>query len=83
MKELGGRKADYGDVAVTINTFRQTPITLVLWKGDKEFAPEGNVLFDSTISDYLPVEDIIVLSETTVRILIKRLKAGGDNPGKN
>ena len=77
---LGGREADYGDAAVTINAFRQTPITLVLWKGDKEFAPEGNVLFDGSISDYLPVEDIIVLSETTVRILIKRLKTGGEYP---
>lgn len=79
-KKLGGHETDYGDAAVTINAFRQTPITLVLWKGDKEFAPEGNVLFDSTISDYLPVEDIIVLSETTVRRIIKLLKAGGDNP---
>ena len=79
-KKLGGHEADYGDAAVTINAFRQVPITLVLWKGDKEFAPEGNVLFDSTISDYLPVEDIIVLSETTVRRIIKLLKAGGDNP---
>ena len=78
-KKLGGREADYGDAAVTINAFPQIPITLVLWKGDEEFAPEGNVLFDSTISDYLPVEDIIVLSETTVRRLIKLLKAGGDN----
>ena len=79
-KKLGGREADYGNAAVTINAFCQIPITLVLWKGDEEFAPEGNVLFDSTIPDYLPVEDIIVLSETTVRILIKLLKAGGDNP---
>jgi len=77
---LGGHEADYGDVAVTINAFSRVPITLVLWKGDKEFAPEGNVLFDGTISDYLPVEDIIVLSETTVRILIKRLKTGGEYP---
>ena len=79
-KKLGGREVDYGDAAVTINAFPQIPITLVLWKGDEEFAPEGNVLFDSSISDYLPVEDIIVLSETTVRIIIKLLKAGGDNP---
>ena len=80
---LGGHEADYGDVAVTINAFSRVPITLVLWQGDKEFAPEGNVLFDSTISDYLPVEDIIVLSETTVRRTIKLLKAGGDNLGRN
>jgi len=82
-KILAGHEADYGDTAVTINAFRRVPITLVLWKGDDEFAPEGNVLFDRTISDYLPAEDIIVLSETTVRKLIKLLKAGGDNPGRS
>ena len=82
-KILAGHEADYGDTAVTINAFRRVPITLVLWKGDDEFAPEGNVLFDRTISDYLPAEDIIVLSETTVRRIIKLLKAGGDNPDRN
>jgi len=82
-KILAGHEADYGDTAVTINVLRRVPITLVLWKGDDEFAPEGNVLFDRTISDYLPAEDIIVLCETTVRRLIKLLKAGGDNPGRS
>ena len=63
-QELGGHKANYGDVAVTINAFKYVPITLVLWRGDKEFNPEGNILFDSTITDYLPTEDIIILCET-------------------
>jgi hypothetical protein len=80
---LGGHEADFGDAAVTINAFARVPITLVLWRGDEEFAPEGNILFDSTIPDYLPTEDIIVLCETTVRILIKRLKSGGDSPGRS
>lgn len=72
---LGGYEADYGDAAVTIDAFGRVPITLVLWKGDAEFAPEGNALFDSTISDYLPTEDIIVLCETIVWRLVKQLKA--------
>ena len=72
---LGGCGADYGDTAVTINAFSRVPITLVLWKGDEEFAPEGNVMFDSTISDYLPTEDIIVLCQTMVWKLVKGLKA--------
>ena len=63
-QELGGHKANYGDVAVTVNAFKCVPITLVLWRGDKEFNPEGNILFDSTITDYLPTEDIIILCET-------------------
>ena len=73
-EKLGGHKADYGDVAVTINAFSRVPITLVLWRSDEEFAPAGNVLFDSTISDYLPTEDIIVLSETVAWKLVRCLR---------
>ncbi len=81
-EKLGGQKADYGDVAVTINAFSRVPITLVLWRGDEEFSPEGNILFDSTISDYLPTEDINVLCEVIVWRLVKSLGLGGDSPGK-
>ncbi|MFC2002061.1 DUF3786 domain-containing protein [Chloroflexota bacterium] len=80
---LGGHKADYGDVAVTINAFSRVPITLALWKGDEELAPEGNIMFDSTIPDYLTNDDIHVLCETIAWRLVRLLKAGGDNPGRN
>ena len=46
-KTLGGRKADYGDIAVTIDTFPRVPITFVIWSGDKEFPPDGNIMFDT------------------------------------
>ena len=69
--KLGGCEADYGDLSVTINAFDQVPITLVLWKGDEEVAPNGNILFDANISDYLPTEDVTVLSETIVWKLVK------------
>jgi len=75
-KILGGYKVDYGDVAVTINAFSRVPITWVLWKGDDEFAPEGSILFDSTVSDYLTNDDIHVLCETIIWRLVKLLKAG-------
>ena len=73
-QKLGGNKAEYGDVAVTINAFSYVPITLVLWRGDEEFVPEGSILFDSTISDYLSTEDINVLCETITWRLVKVLK---------
>jgi len=73
-EKLGGHKADCGDVAVTINAFRWVPITIVLWRGDAEFAPEGSILFDSTISDYLSTEDINVLCETISWRLVKFLR---------
>ena len=74
-KRLGGYEADYGDVAVTINAFGRVAITLILWRGDDEFAPEGSILFDSSISDYLSTEDINVLCETISWKLVRFLKS--------
>ena len=81
--KLGGYKVDYGDVAVTINAFPRVPITFVLWKGDEEFPAEGNILFDSTITDYLSIEDINVLCEAIAWRLVRLKAAGGDNPGRS
>jgi hypothetical protein len=75
-KGLGGVRADYGDVAVTINAFKKVPITFVLWKGDEEFPPDGSILFDATVSDYLSIEDINVLSERIAWKLVRALKEG-------
>ena len=71
---LGGYKADYGDVSVTINAFSRVPITIVLWQGDDELAPEGSIIFDSTISDYLSSEDITIMCETITWKLINYLR---------
>jgi hypothetical protein len=71
--KVGGCEADYGDLSVIINAFDQVPITLVLWKGDEEVAPNGNILFDANISDYLATEDVTVLSETIVWKLVKNI----------
>jgi len=73
---LGGGKADYGDVAVTISAFSRVPITLVLWRGDEEFSPRSNILFDASISSYLSTYDITVLCETIVWKLVRFLKEG-------
>jgi len=69
--KLGGHEADNGDVSVTVNAFDHVPITLVLWRGDEELAPNGNILFDANISDYLSTEDVTVLSETIIWRLVK------------
>lgn len=76
---LGGRKADYGDAAVTINAFSRVPVTIVLWQGDEEFPPEGSLMFDSTISDYLTNDDIHTLCENIAWRLVRLLKTGGNN----
>lgn len=69
--KLGGYKAEQGDTSVTVNAFNYVPITFVLWKGDYELPPNGAILFDANISDYLSTEDITVLCETIVWKLVK------------
>ncbi|MFC2012471.1 DUF3786 domain-containing protein, partial [Chloroflexota bacterium] len=68
---LGGQITDYGDAAVTINAFSRVPVTIVLWQGDEELAPQGNMLFDASISDYLSTEDVTVLCEIITWRLIR------------
>ncbi len=63
-RSLGGYQVEQGDVAVTVNAFSRVPVTIVLWRGDDEFVPEGSIIFDANISDYLSSEDITVLCET-------------------
>jgi len=75
-ENLGGRKADYGDVALTIDAFSHVPITLVLWQGDEELTPEGSIFFDANINDYLVTEDITVLCEIITWRLVRYLRSG-------
>jgi hypothetical protein len=74
--KLGGHAADYGDMSVTVDAFPHVSITLVLWRGDEELAPNGNILFDANISDYLSTEDVTVLCETIVWKLVKDISSG-------
>jgi hypothetical protein len=73
---LDGRFVEYGDVAVTVSAFPHVPLTLVLWRGDSEFAPAASILFDATVGDYLPTEDIIRTCEAAVWTLVKAAKSG-------
>ena len=77
-EKLGGYKVDYGDTGVTINAFSRVPITLALWHGDEELAPQLNLLLDATISDYLETEDVTVLCETITWRLVRYSREGQD-----
>ena len=74
--KLGAHTVAYGDVAVTVNAFNRVPITIVLWQGDEEFPPQGDILFDAAISDYLSTYDITVLCESISWKLIKFSREG-------
>lgn len=58
---LGGEMMDGGDVAVRIPVLPKIPLAFLLWAGDEEFPPAGNVLFDASAPRHLPTEDYALL----------------------
>ena len=67
----GGREEEFGNASFTLSAFPRVPITFILWEGDDEFRPSVKTLFDSSISSYLPLEDIAVVSRLATARIIK------------
>jgi hypothetical protein len=63
---LGGEPVSLGDAAARFMALPRVPITHVLYGGDEEFPPEATILFDETIPQYLPTEDIAALAGASV-----------------
>ena len=68
---LGGVREEYGSASITLHPLPRTPITFILWEGDAEFPPSMKVLFDPSISGYLPLEDAVVVSKLAAQRIIK------------
>jgi hypothetical protein len=73
---LGGSPGEYGDVSAVLRVLPRVPVVVVFWRGDDEFPPSGDVLFDATVGDYLPLEDMVVLAEMAVTRLCKKEGSG-------
>ena len=69
---VGGSRSNHGDYSLMFNVFPRVGITFIIWKGDEEFPPEGNVVFDSNISDYLTSEDVAVMCNMVAVTIIKK-----------
>lgn len=65
---------DFGDFSAAVRALPLVPVVLVLWQGDDEFPPEGNILFDRGISGILPAEDIAWLAGMIVYPLVGMAK---------
>jgi hypothetical protein len=69
---FGAEPSDQGDVSVLVKALPLVPVALIIWKGDEEFTPEGNILFDRNILKMLSAEDIAWLSGMVVYPLMGR-----------
>jgi hypothetical protein len=65
---------DQGDISVLIRATPKIPVALIMWRGDEEFPPDGNILFDRTVSSFLSAEDIAWLAGMIVYPLVGMVK---------
>lgn len=63
IENLPAKKIQQADVGIVIELFPEVPMMVEFWKGDSEFWPEANVLFDKSILKIFCTEDIVVLAE--------------------
>jgi hypothetical protein len=68
---MGGKAEEYGNASFTLLVLPRVPITFILWEGDEEFSPSVRTLFNPTISGYLPLEDIVVVSKLAATRIIR------------
>ena len=61
-RTIGGTELNLGDVSVQVQALPRVPVAVTLWRGDDEFSPSGNLLFDASVTKYLPMEDMVVLA---------------------
>ena len=63
LEKLPASKVAQADAAIVVEAFSAVPVLVELWRGDEEFGPEANILFDRSISRIFCTEDIVVLAQ--------------------
>jgi hypothetical protein len=61
-RALGWEPVELGDASFGFEVFPMLRGTVVLHRGDEEFPPEANLLFEDRIVNLLPLEDVAVLA---------------------
>lgn len=64
--KLGAKQAEFKDVSVTLEPFDGIRLAFILTRGDEEFAPSANILFDKNIKSILCTEDVSVMTALAI-----------------
>ena len=73
-QSVGGIPERFGDASATVPIFPLVPVTYVIWRGDEEIAPSGTILFDASVTGFLPVEDIVIAASYGVYRMLGEAK---------
>ncbi|MHC4779755.1 MAG: DUF3786 domain-containing protein [Planctomycetota bacterium] len=75
---LGGERTSGSGLSMVLPALPRVPITLTYWAGEEEMPPGAQLLFDASVVDYLPTEDIAVIGETIAHRVLEVAGKGGD-----
>ncbi|MGQ9616549.1 MAG: DUF3786 domain-containing protein [Spirochaetota bacterium] len=68
----GGEKEEIGDASYSFRVLPRIPLLAVYWRGDEEFGPSCQILFDASVSHYLLTDMCAFLGSVLAdRILLK------------
>ncbi len=59
--KLKGKQLEIGDFSYEFDVFPKVPITIIYYKGDEDFPPSLDFLFDKLIQYIFSQEDVVVL----------------------
>ncbi len=68
--ELGGEKMNFGDASVRLFPFPRVPVVIILRRGDDEFPPGADLLFDSTCEMHLALDVLWAVAMQTILIMM-------------
>ena len=78
-KTMGAREESRGDCSLVIDVLPKIPVTVIVWEGDDEVPASANMLFDASIKELLPTEDVAVIGGFVASLLIKNRPEWHDN----
>ena len=62
LDRLPAKRVMEADVAIVLGAFEGVPVLIKLWRGDEEFGPDANMLFDRSVTQIFCTEDIVELA---------------------
>lgn len=68
-EKLGGIPMAQGDAGYRIAVYPYFDIAILFWDGDDEFDAQGNMLFDSNITDFVHEENVVCIAADAVYYL--------------
>lgn len=71
-EKAGGRAEALGDAAYAFQTLPRLPLLVNFWCGDEDFPSTCKILFDASVSHYLPTDVAAILGGMLARRIVGR-----------